>query len=823
MLAFTLRSLWRELASGELRVLLLGLIIGVGAFTSVALFNERVHQAMTHQAGELLAADLLIQSSSPLPEAWKQSALGMGLQLAETISFRSMTLAGERLQMAEVKAVSRGYPLRGRLLVAETSGHLEQQRQTPPQSGSVWLERQLLDRLGLKPGDDLQLGESGFRISGLIIEEPDRGGSLFNIAPRLMMNPVDLPATGLLTVGSRAEYRLLLAGEADVLEAFRGWIKPRLQAGQRLLGPRDSRRELTSALERAERFLGLASLVSLLLAAVAIAMAANRYARRHLDNAALLRCLGASRQLITRIFTGQLLLLGLAGSLIGLLFGYLVQHLLAALLAGLFIQQLPPPTLQPLLLGLLIGLVTLTGFALPPLLALRNTPPLRVLRREMPLPRISRLAIYGPALAVLTGLLAWQADDWQLTLLVSLGLLATLSLLALVAWLMTRMLQHVSLSGGQPWRLGLANIARHPEVSIIQLVAVGLGMMVILLLILIRTDLLDAWRATLPFEAPNHFLINVQADQLAPLEKFFRQQKQPAPVIYPMVRGRLHSLNGTPVEAESYSQPRAKQLIQREFNLSWMERMPTTNRLVSGHWWSRTDERGWSVEKGIARTLGIQLGDRLTFEIAGQTVSAPVTSLRTVAWDSFEVNFFVIAPPGQLDLTQASYITAFFLPPGKELFRARLIEHFPNITDIDVGALMLRIRSIIDRVILSVQFVSLFTLLAGLVVLLAAVQSSLDERIREAAILRTLGAMKRQIRTAIVTEFMVLGAIAGLLAALGASLIAALLADQLFGLSYQGNLWIWPGSLLSGMLLMGASGVLGVRSVLQKPPLQQIL
>ncbi len=419
--------------------------------------------------------------------------------------------------------------------------------------------------------------------------------------------------------------------------------------------------------------------------------------------------------------------------------------------------------------------------------------------------------------------MAWQAADWQLTLLVSLGMLATLSLLTLVAWLMTRMLLRVSPSGGQPWRLGLANIARHPEVSIVQLVAVGLGMMVVLLLILIRTDLLDAWRATLPFEAPNHFLINVQADQLEPLETFFREQNRYSPVIYPMVRGRLHSINDTPVDVESYSQPRAKQLIQREFNLSWMERMPTSNRLVSGHWWNRTDERGWSVEKGIARALGIQLGDRLTFEIAGQTVSAPVTSLRTVAWDSFEVNFFVIAPPGQLDVTQASYITAFFLPPGEEPFLARLITHFSNITDIDVGALMQRVRSIIDRVILSVQFVSLFTLLAGLVVLLAAVQSSLDERIREAAILRTLGAMKRQIRTTIVTEFMVLGAIAGLLAALGATLIAALIADQLFGLSYQGNLWIWPVSLISGMLLMGASGVLGVRSVLQKPPLQQIL
>jgi putative ABC transport system permease protein len=821
---FALRSLLRELRSGELRVLLWGLIVGVAAFCSVGLFTDRIRLGMEQQAGELLAADLVIRAGKEIPSAWRQEAGSRGLQTSGTLSFRSVVLAGERLQLAEVKAVEAGYPLRGELRIADRPYTGGMVRSGPPDRGSIWAEQRLLQLLEIRMGGTIRLGKSEFRVVGIIAYEPDRGGNLFNIAPRLMINSDDVAGTGLLGVGSRSSHRLLVSGEHKPLNAYRRWLKQRLRPGDRLQGGKDSRPQLTSALDRAERFLGLASLVSLLLAAVAIAMAARRYARRQRDTSAVLRCLGASRHTVTRIFILQLLILGIAGSLLGALAGYLAQMGLARIMAELFVRELPPPSWIPVARGLLVGLVTLAGFALPPLLALKDTPPLRVLRRDLQAAPLSRLAAHGPAVAALLGLMAWQAADWKLTLLVAGGSVATLLLLTLAAWGMVRGLGRLDLSGSVPWRFGLAAIPRRMEGSIIQLVAFGLGLMVMLLLSIVRTDLLAAWRGSLPPDAPNHFLINVQRDQLQPLQEFFRQQAQSDPEFFPMVRGRLRQINDRAVSSDDYQETRAQRLVQREFNLSWMGAVPADNQIVAGEWWDGGARNlpEWSVEEGIARTLGITMGDELLFEVAGEQVRGRISSLRKVQWDSFQVNFFVVAPPGRLDAGQASYITAFYLPPDAGEFPVALVKHFPNITDIDVDALMQRVRAIIDRVILSVEFVSLFTLLAGFIVLYAAIQTSLDERLQETAVLRTLGALKRRIRISLATEFVTMGLLAGILASLAASVAGALLAFQLFDLTYTGNPWLWPAGTLAGALGMGLAGVWGTRSVVREPPLNSL-
>ena len=825
MLSFALRSLGRELRAGELRVLLWALVIGVAAFASVGLFTDRIRQAMDRQASELLAADLALESPHPIKTEWWGEARRLGLASSEVREFRSMVLGNERLQLVEVKAAGAGYPLRGELRIARAPFEAGEVRSGPPPPGEVWAEARLLQLLGVTLGDSLQLGESQLRLSGILAFEPDRGANLFNIAPRLLMNLADLEATQLIGVGSRVQYRLLAAGEQAAVQSLQSLLRPRLQPGERLLGGKEERPEIATALDRAERFLGLASLVSLLVAAVAIAMSAHRHARRHWDMSAVLRCLGASRRYVAGVFLLQVLALGLVGSLLGGLLGYLAQLGLGELLGELFAKELPPASPTPLLRALLAGLITLAGFALPPLWGLKDTPPLRVLRRDLRPNPLGRLAAYGPAAAALLALMAWQAQDGRLTLLVFGGALLTLALLLLAAWLLVRALRGLK-GGPSAWRLGLANIPRRAEMSVIQLVAFGLGLMVLLLLSIVRGDLLAVWRDSLPPEAPNHFLINVQPDQLPPLRDFFHEQGRPEPVFFPMVRGRLRFINEREVSADRFEAPRAKRLVQREFNLSWGSELAPDNEIVAGAWWDhRPDADGageWSVEEGLAKELGIGLRDTLVFEVAGQRVEGRVTSLRKVQWDSFRPNFFVIAPPGRLDPSQASYITAFHLPPHSPQLPVRLVERFPNVTDIDVDALMQRVRAIIERVVLSVEFVSLFTLLAGLIVLYAAIQASLDERLRESAVLRTLGAVKRQIRGALAAEFLTLGLLAGLLATLAATLAGAVLARQIFELAYAGSPWLWLAGLLAGVFGLGGAGLWGTRSVLREPPLNSL-
>jgi len=665
------------------------------------------------------------------------------------------------------------------------------------------------------------VGEASLRIAAVLSYEPDRSGDLFSIAPRVLMNLADLPATGLEQEGSRMRYALLVAGEQKNVDAFRRDIGPRLTQGEHVEGVADARQEVRVALERAHQFLGLAAVVGVVLACAAIAMAARRFARRHLDTCAVMRCLGARQRQINALFLSQMLVVGLACGLLGSAFGFVAQSVLSDLLGQLLLVTLPPARLAPVLLGLAVALGGLLGFALPPIVQLRNVPTLRVLRRELGGLRPAGATSYLAGIVGLAALVGWQAGELKLALAMLAGLAATALLLWLSAWGLVTLLRRLPPRGDVAWRFGLANLTRRPGASVAQVMAFGVGIMVLLLLTVVRGDLLAVWAGRLPADAPNRFVINIQPEQLAEVEGFFAQANLPPAVFYPMVRGRLVAMNDMPVKPETFADERARHLAEREFNLSWTAQLQVDNAIVAGQWWPEGGARAaqFSVEEGIAKTLGIKLGDRLTYDVAGEQVTAPVTSLRSVEWDSFRANFFVVAPPGVLERFPASYITSFYLPADRAGGLDKLVKRFPNLTVIDVSAVMDQVRGIIERVSLAVQYVFLFTLAAGLTVLYAAIQSTLDERLHENAVLRALGAKKRRLWWGLAAEFATLGALAGFLAAVLASGLGFALARWVLELDYLGNPWLWLLGLLGGGLGVGLAGTWGARQVVRSPPL----
>ncbi len=818
------RLLKREWRAGELRVVLAALVVTVTSITAVSLFTDRMERAMVVGANELLAADMLLVSSRPLDAALSEEAGRRELATARTLSFASVVVVSDRFQLAAVKAVSDAYPLRGGLRVAAAPFTADEPASGIPARGSVWLDARLMSLLGISVGDEVALGAVRFLVSRVLSYEPDRGGDLFSIAPRLLMNIADVPATELVQAGSRVTHRLLFAGSPPAIDALRAWLSGRLQDHERIQSVHDARPELRTALKRADQFLGLAALVSVLLAGIAIAVAARRHAERHLDGAALLRCMGASQLTIMRVYSLEVLGLGVLGSVIGCLLGYGAQAIIAQVLGSMILAELPAPSWLPLVTGSATGLAVLAAFALPPIIRLKQVSPARVLRRDLgPLPATT-LGTYVVAVLLCVGLIAWHAKDFRIAAYVLGGGTATVVALCALAYVLIRVLGRLRQRVGTAWRFGFANITRRARGSVMQMVAFGLGIMMLLLISLVRGDLLAEWQDQLPPDAPNYFLINVQPDEVSGVKQQLASQGVAAAAFYPMVRGRLIAINDRPLRADDYSEPRAHRLAAHDFNLSWSTQPGADNRVVQGRWWS-PDEYGQallSVELGIAQSIGFGLGDRLTFQVGGQTVSGTIQSLRTVEWDSFNVNFFVVAPPGLFDSYPTSYISSFHLPDDRRQVLIELVRRFPSVTVIDVDALMSKVREIMDRANQGMRYVFLFTLLAGFTVLLAAIQSTLDERRHESAILRTLGADRRSVRRGLLAEFLTLGALAGGLAAFAATLLSAWLAAQVFHFPYHGNPWLWLVGVVGGSLGIGFAGLIGTRTVLRHPPMESL-
>jgi putative ABC transport system permease protein len=820
MLNLAWRMLKRDWRAGELRILGIALVIAVASVTSVGFFADRVRQALLKEAHQLLGGDVVLSADHPWSATVRDEIVARGLRVAESTTLISMARAGERSQLVGVKAVSDAYPLRGKLRSASALNVPDAEAERGPARGTVWPDERLALALELKTGDRLELGDATFTVGAVLTLEPDRSTTFFNVAPRLLMHRDDLPATGLVQPGSRVWYSLLAAGERDAARAFEAWVKPRLGRGESLQSLENARPEIRAGLERAQKFIGLTALLAVILAAVAVSLATRRYTRRHLDGYAVMRCLGATQRQLVRLFAWEFTALGVLAAAAGCLAGYAAQYVIALFVSDLMLVALPQPTPMPAVQGFLTGLALLLGFALPPLLQLRSVPALRVIRRDVGAPRQSALLAYGVGAVAVGALLVWQAGDARLGMIVLGGFAAGLAVFGVAAFAALHALGGLSGAVGPSWRYGLASLRRRARSNTVQIMALSLGLAAILLLTFTRGDLLATWRSKTPADAPNRFIVNIQPDQRAPLEQFFAESGIAAPTTYPMVRGRYVALNGKPVDVEAF-QDRERRLVEREFNLSFMADRPAHNAMVDGAWFGRAalEQGALSVEDGIARSLGWKLGDTLTWQVAGRSFSAPITSLRKLDWDSMRVNFFVIATPQLLEGFPASYVTSFHLPESQAAFVNRLSQRFPNMTVIDTSAILRQVQSMADKVIRAVQFVFLFALGAGVLVLYAALLATQDERVQEAAVMRALGASRAQVLAAQRAEFVALGLLAGVLAAVGATAIGYAIATRALQFEYHVNHWVWLAGPALGLACVALNAWAGARAALRRPPI----
>ena len=812
------RLLRRDLAAGEVRVLLAALALAVAAVTTVGFVTDRAQRALAAEANRLLGADAVLRGDAPIGEAPRALADELGLASTDTVSLRSMLQVDGRFTLGELRALGPGWPLRGSYRLAGADGS-ERVAEAIPEPGTLWLARAGAEQLDIAIGDSVQVGEQSFRLAALVLAEPDATLDYFNMAPRVFLNLADLPATGLLQEGSRAGFRLAVAGSPDAVQAFVARQGAALERGQRLETIADARPEIRNALQRADRFLGLAAMIAVVLAAIAVAMAARRHAARHLDACAVLRCLGASQRMVLAIYLGELALLGLGGVLLGVALGLLVQSGLGGWLEAALGMRIPAPGPLPALEGMAVGLAVLAAFALPPVLSLRRVSALRVLRRDLgaPAPAAWLVALLG--LGALAGLLWWKAGSAVLGTAMLVGVAATLLALALLAALLVVVLRRLRGRLRGPWRYGLANVGRRALSSAVQIAALGLGLMAILLLTLVRTDLIARWQQALPEDAPNRFIVNVQQDQVDGVRALLAGHGVSDPVLFPMVRARLVAVNGEAVSGTDYD-GRARRLAEREFNLSMTADLAREdNAIVAGAAWpaSGADPGQLSVEEEFADALGWAVGDRIAFDISGRRFEGAITSLRQVDWESFRPNFFVVAPPGALDDYPASWITAVHAPEGSGLTGA-LVRAFPNLTVIDVDAVLAQVRSTAEQVATAIEYVFYFTLVAGLLVLVAAVTASQDERLLEGSVMRVLGASTRQLRLAQASEFAVVGLIAGLTAAVAAAIVSGVIATQAFDLPWEPDwrLALYGGA--AGLVAVTITGLLATRRIVTASP-----
>lgn len=817
--AFAWRNARREWHAGELSMLAGAVIVAVAAMTAVNTFANRIERAMAASANDLLAADLVVQSRAPLDAGWEQEASERGLRTAIATIFPSVVFYGDESQLAAVKTVTDSYPLRGELTLTDTPFGKGIPVSAAPPQGEVWVDSRLAAALGAPIGAKLEVGRLSLELTSIIALEPDRQGDLFNLGPRLMFNDADLAASELLGPASRASYRLMLAGNEEQLEDFKTWLEPQME-GQRFTTIRDTQQQLRAALERADRFLSLAALSAVLLSGIAIVMAARRFSQRHYDSVAILRCLGAKRSDSVTAFMLQLFIVGLPAAAIGTAIGFAAQSVLANILSGLVVGELPAPGLKPALQGIVTGLIMLLGFALPPLARLRQITPLRVLRRDLgPVAQSDRLTATIPFIAA-GALLLWQARDLTLGLYLLGGTALAALAMGGLALGVIRLLRALGKRAGFAWRFGVANVARRAASSVVQISGLGLGLMVVLLLSVVRGQLLDDWQASLPEDTPNFFLINIQPEQLNGTQEHLRSLGLETTKLYPMAVSKLSGINGRLPDADEFEDPRAQRRLNGTVNVSWSSELPPGNRIIDGEWFDVTDDLDEaSIAESWASVLNVGVGDTLSFTVGEVERTVTVANIREVEWDSFHVNFFILLEPGPFDDVARSYLSSFYLSKASSAELADLARQYPNISILDVDDLLTKVRDIIGQVTYAVEFVFIFTLIAGLVVILAALRSTQDERVYESAILRTVGAAAQKLRLGVLAEFSVLGLVAGGLAGVAAILIGGVLATQVFNSVYQPNYWLLLIGLAVGVITTCTVGLSGNRQVVNASPL----
>ena len=832
------RNLWRDLRSGELNLLVVSVVLAVAALSAVGFFSDRLQASLWRDARQLIGGDAVVVSDKPTAENFLQKAKELGLKTNTTLSFPSMARAddaqGGETKLVALKAVSEGYPLRGQLSLLSGSSpdtsdtKTSQVTRQVPSAGQAWVDPALLDVLNLKLGDTLWLGDKAFQISALIDREPDRGAGFLNFAPRVMVNQSDIEATGLIQPASRLSYRMAVAGDASQsnVQKFITWAreevaKPEVR-GVQVESMESGRPEMRQTLDRAEKFLNLVALLAALLCAVAVALAARTFAAKHLDACALLRVLGQSQKTLSIAYAFEFITAGLVASLLGVIVGYGIHHAFVFLLAGLVDAQLPAASAAPALLGMGMGLTLLLAFGLPPVLQLAQVPALRVIRRDMGGLQPASVGVLLAGLLGFAGALMWASRDVKLGLMTVGGFAMATLMFAGATWLALKLLRRWVPSDTTPRWLLLATrqVMARPVYAVVQVSALSVGLLALVLLVLLRTDLISSWRKATPVNAPDRFVINVQPDQTAAFQKSLQQTGVQNYDWYPMIRGRLVAINGKTVSPQDYSEERAKRLVDREFNLSSRAAKPEHNAVVQGAW-QDNEKDAVSVEVGIAQTLGLKMGDRLQFDIGGVLSEGRITSLRKVDWGSMRANFFVIYPVDNLPNVPLSYMAAF-KTPDVPAFERNLLQQFPNITSVDLRASITQIQKVLDQVIRAVEFLFAFTLMAGLLVLMAAVTSTREERKREFAIMRALGATGQLLSQVQTAELMGVGLLAGFLASLVAELVGWGLARFVFEFEWTASLWVPAAGALTGAVLAWLAGWWGLAEVLRQPVSQTL-
>jgi len=825
------RTLWRDVRSGELRLLVLAVTLAVAALTAVGFFADRLQGGLQRDARQLLGGDAVVATDNPTPALFTQQAQRQGLKAVHTLTFPTMARAsdmqGGSAKLVALKAVEPGYPLRGSLRIKSQTGAIEKVAQTIPERGQVWVEPQLMDALGLSVGDALLLGNSRFTITAAIAVEPDRGTGFMNFSPRVMVNSADIEATGLIQPASRISYRMAVAGDEAQVKAFVKWADLQIKGDQPIRGVRiesveTGRPEMGQTLDRASKFLSLVALLAALLSAVAVALAARSFAASHLDDCAMLRVLGLSQRTIAASYCWEFALVGLFASGLGVAIGFGVHYLFVALLVGLVDASLPPASVVPVFLGLGMGLTLLVAFGLPPILQLAQVPPLRVIRRDVGNLRPASLGVLSIGVAGFAALLLAVSSDLTLGLIAVGGFAGAVLIFAGMGWLAIKVLRWSVNDATAPRALVLATrqIAARPAFTVVQVSALAVGLLALVLLVLLRTDLISSWKKATPADAPNRIVINVSPDQSDDFQQTLKSAGVEKFDWYPMIRGRLVAINGRDVSSDDFTEDRAKRLVDREFNLSHGAIRPSSNLIVEGRW-TEEEKGAISMEEGIAQTLGLKLGDTVRFDIAGMQTESKITSMRKVDWGSMRANFFAMYPVSQMDQVPATYMGAFKAPVTAGFDNA-LVRAFPNVTNIDMSATISQVQRVLDQVIRAVEFLFGFTLAAGLVVLFAAVSATREERARDFAIMRAIGAQNRLLRQVQRIELAGVGLLAGFLASCVASVVGWALARYVFEFSWTVSLWVPLAGALVGAVLALAAGWWGLREVLSRPVVETL-
>ena len=770
LIADFLKSLRQELRSRELAWLFIALTLSVTALSSVSFLADRMQRAFQFDARQLLASDVLIASDQPLPERFITQAASQNLKIAQTIVFPSMATVGSQSKLASLKAVSPLYPLRGALQVQTSSSIFK----SGPPSGSVWVDPVMLGSLQAKLGDQMTLGQKKFQIAGVLEREIDRGAGFMNFAPRVMMSLEDLPATGLIGLGSRVTYRLLLAGDDEQVQSYEKWVKGYIDSeglrGLRIETLENAQPVMRKTLERAERFLSLIAVLTAMVAAVAIALSARRYALKQADGCAVLKCFGATTSIILKKQFKTILGLGLFAALLGSALGYLVQLALTFLLGNLILTSLPSISVWPVIWSSLFAFFLLIGFAGPPIFSLVKISPIRLIRKEFEGINSSAIwvAIFGLGTAAV--LIALAARDLKLAFWAGLSFGGAIVVFSAFAWMVLKILSRIQ-AKNFAIRFAITAQSRRSGFAVMQITSLGIALMALLMILLLRQDLLNTWQGNIPSDAPNRFMINVQGDQKSNITQSLVNAGVTKPEFYPMIRGRLVEINARDISPNDFVEDNAKRLVDREFNLSYTDQLPFGNRLTEGKWISG-DSPQISMEVGIAKTLKLKMGDQLTFEVAGEKITAPITSLRKLDWGSMRVNFFVIMPPAQLNALPQSWITSYYQDPNQGTLDFQMTQTYPNLTVVDVSASLKQIQDVLNKLSAALGLLFAFTIAAAVLVLVAAISATQDDRYRNAALLKAIGASRSTLASIARVELLVIGFVAGTLAGLAAGAAA---------------------------------------------------